>query len=290
MQNDNWDDLRFLLAIGRSRSLLEASRKLGVNQTTVTRRLEQYENRFGSLLFERSRGGVRPTDAGAKMIVHAERVELEVLAAQAKLSGLDQRAEGTVRLTAVPAVVNHLLVPALPDLLTDHPNLQLELVAEPKSLSLTQREADFAIRLNRPSEETQILVQKIGAFTYAAYGPPENGGGPVPWIVYDETMAHLPHAKWLTAQSAGAPAPVTVNDAETIVACIRAGLGKSVLPTALAQHISGIQRIKTQTLPPVRDVWLLSHPHQKNLVRMQVVARWVKTVLAAATGAQTPKR
>lgn len=285
MQNDNWDDLRFLLAIGRSRSLLDASRKLGVNQTTVTRRLEQYEARFGSLLFERSRGGVRPTDAGAKMILHAERVELEILTAQAKLSGLDQKAEGIVRLTAVPAVVNHILVPALSGLLRTHPNLQLELVAEPRSLSLTKREADFAIRLNRPRDEAQIMAQKIGEFEYSVYGPPETADRRVPWIVYDETMAHLPHAKWMTAQCAGERAPVAVNDAETIVACLRAGLGKSVLPTALARLINGVQRIETETRPPKRDVWLLSHPHQKNLVRMQAVSKWVKEALRAATAA-----
>ncbi|MCP5080995.1 MAG: LysR family transcriptional regulator, partial [Alphaproteobacteria bacterium] len=122
---DNWDDLRVLLALGRTGSIAQAARKLGVNQTTVTRRLEQCEARFGTRLFERVRGGVHPTDAGQDLMAHAERVEREVLAAQSRLSGLNQRAEGTVRLTSVPLLINHILVPALPALLSDHPNLNL---------------------------------------------------------------------------------------------------------------------------------------------------------------------
>ncbi len=284
MQHDNWDDLRFLLAIGRSRSIGEAGRKLGVNQTTVARRLEHYERRFGTQLFERTRGAMHPTDAGASLMVHAERVEREVLAAQARLSGLDQKAEGTVRLTCVPFLINHVLVPALPDLMSDHPNLQLELVAEPRDLSLTKREADFAVRLARPSREAQILAQKIGELSYAAYGPAAPGGDQAPWIAYEDTMAHLPHAKWLAAQFADGSAPVAVNDAETIVACLRAGIGKSVLPTAIARQIKGLRKLDLEPAPPVREVWLLSHPDQKNLVRLQVVAQWAKASIRQATG------
>ncbi|NNF77485.1 MAG: LysR family transcriptional regulator, partial [Rhizobiales bacterium] len=120
---DNWDNLRVLLALGRTGSIAQAARKLGVNQTTVTRRLEQCEAGFGTQLFARVRGSVHSTDAGQDLMAHAERVEREVLAAQSKLSGLDQKAQGTVRLTSVPLLINHILVPALPGLLRDHPNL-----------------------------------------------------------------------------------------------------------------------------------------------------------------------
>lgn len=276
MQQDNWDDLRFVLAIGRSRSIVEASRKLEVNQTTVGRRLEQCEARFGTRLFERTRGALRPTDAGNDLLAHAERVEREVLAAQASLSGLDQKAEGTVRLTAVPLLINHILAPALPDLLAEHPNLHLELVADARDLSLTKREADFALRLARPSREAQILAQKIGELTYGVYGSAKPQADQETWIVYEPEMAHLPHAKWLAAQCEEHGRSVAVNDAETIVAFLRSGFGRSILPSALAARLDGLVGLDVSPAPPAREVWLLSHPDQKNLVRMQTVAAWVK--------------
>ncbi|MCP5084067.1 MAG: hypothetical protein GY948_20455 [Alphaproteobacteria bacterium] len=199
---------------------------------------------------------------------------------------MNQRAEGTVRLTSVPLLINHILVPALPALLSDHPNLNLELIAEPKDLSLTKREADFAVRLSRSNREAPILAQKIGELSYGVYGSASRASGPPNWIVYDDTMAHLPHAKWLAAQSASGTTAVAVNDAETVLACLRTGLGASLLPVAVGDGLDGLSRLDFAPLPPSREVWLLSHPDHKNLVRMNVVAEWVKgTVRQALAGA-----
>lgn len=282
MQQDNWDDLRLLLAIGRSRSIGEASRKLAVNQTTIGRRLEQCEARFGTRLFERSRGSLNPTEAGSHLLSHAERIEREVLAAQAKVSGLDQKAEGTVRLTSVPLLINHVLAPALPELLAEHPNLHLELIADARDLSLTKREADFAVRLARPSREAQILVQKLGELSYGLYGAAKPQSDQKSWIVYEQAMAHLPHAKWLAAQCGDQNKSVAVNDAETIVACLRSGFGRSLLPSAFAERMDGLVRLETTSPPPKREVWLLSHPEQKTLMRTQAVAAWIKRAMQQA--------
>ncbi len=284
MQQDNWDDLRLVLAIGRSLSIAEAARTLQVNQTTVTRRLERCEERFGTLLFDRTRGAVHATEAGLSLMAHAERIESEVLAAQANLSGQDQRVAGTVRLTSVPIVINHLLVPALPSLLQRHRDLRLELIAEPKDLSLTKREADFALRLARPSSEAPVLAQKIGALTYGVYGLQDAAAGPLRWIVYEDGLAHLPHAKWLAEQGAPGPCGVAVNDAETILACLKNGLGHSLLPDAVAERSGGLTRLNIAPAPPARELWLLSHPDHKTLARMQVVAAWLKATIRAATG------
>lgn len=282
MQQGNWDDLRIVLAIWRAGSLAAAARALKVNQTTVTRRLEHLEGRLGAQLFQRGRGTLEATEAGLDLTAHAERMEREVLAAEAKLSALDQKAAGTVRLTSVPIIINHLLVPALAELLEAHPELNLELVAEPKALSLTKREADFAIRLARPSQEAPVLAQKVGELAYGAYGPAKAGAGDLPWIVYEEEMAHLPHAKWLAARAGSGPAPVAVNDAQTILALVAAGQGRSLLPVCVAERVKGLRALEVEPAPPAREVWLLSHPDHKSLHRMQVVAAWAKSALARA--------
>ncbi|MEM1198738.1 MAG: LysR family transcriptional regulator [Pseudomonadota bacterium] len=285
MQQDDWDDLRYVLALGRNRSVAKAAAKLGVNQTTVTRRLVQCEDRFGTRIFQRTRGAVTLTDAGASLMAYAERVEREVLAARSKFAGLDQKVEGTVRFTSVPILINQIFVPALPRLLEVHPALQLELVAEPRELSLTKRETDLAVRLSRPSREAPVLAQKIGELRYGIYGPPAGSAGSSRWIVYDDTMAHLPHAKWLAARSSDQLAPVAVNDAETALACIQNGIGKSLLPVAIAETTPGLARYETPTpAPPSREIWLLNHPDHKNLVRIKVASEWAKTTIRHTLG------
>ena len=279
---ENWDDLRLLLALSRTGSIARAAGALGINQTTVARRLDQCEASFGTRLFDRVRGAARPTEAGQELMAHAERIEREVLAAQAGLSGQNRKVEGTVRLTSVPLVINHILIPALADLQHAHPNLRLELIAEPKDLSLTKREADFAVRLSRPSREAPVLAQKIGTLTYGVYGPAGLQGAPENWIVYDDTLAHLPHAKWLAGQSAPGTGTVAVNDAESVVACLRARLGASLLPVAIGEGLEGLARIPHAAEPPTREVWLLSHPDHKALLRMNVVADWIKQAVRKA--------
>ena len=146
----NWNDLRFVLALARSQSLAGAARRLGVNETTVARRVAQAEQRLSARLFERNLGRLHPTEAGTAVVAGAERVELEVQALESATSGADRLAAGSVRVTSVPIIVNRILVPALPRLLRDHPQLRVELIAEPRDLSLTKREADIALRLARP--------------------------------------------------------------------------------------------------------------------------------------------
>ncbi len=132
MPDLNWNDLRFVLAVARSQSLAGAARRLKVNESTVGRRLAEAERRLGARLFERNHGAYHPTEAGQAAIAGAERVELEVQAVEAAISGADGRAAGVVRLTSVPIMVNRVLVPALPKLLREHPQLRVELIAEPR--------------------------------------------------------------------------------------------------------------------------------------------------------------
>lgn len=129
VQGENWDDLRIVLSVARARSFAAAARRLGVNESTVARRIIQAEERLRARLFERSLGKLEPTEAGAEIVRRAERIEMEVQAAEGAISGTDERAAGAVRVTSVPIVVNRILAPALTYLLAEHPHLRIELIA-----------------------------------------------------------------------------------------------------------------------------------------------------------------
>jgi len=215
-QATNWNDLRYLLAVAQGGTLSAAARRLRVDETTVARRLAAAETALGARLFDRVDGVLRLTTAGEVAVAHAERVEREMHALGNRIAGADAAVAGTVRLTAVPILVNHLLVPALPDLYAAHPLLRLELIAEPRNLSLTKREADIALRLARPRGGGTAVARRIGRLDYAVFAPRRGDPDRLPWITYEEGMDELPQAKWIAAAARTAPGPpaLLVNDAE----------------------------------------------------------------------------
>lgn len=282
MQDRNWDDLRFVLGVARARSFSGAARQLGVNESTVARRIAQAERRLRARLFERTQGRLRPTEAGAAMIKLAERMELEVQAAEGALSGADERAAGSVRVTSVPLVANRVLAPALPGLLAAHPQLRIELIAEPRDLSLTKREADIALRLARPQREVRAIARRIGRLDYAVYGPARQPAGSLPWITYDDGMADLPQSRWIAEQIARERADLprlAVNDAETLIQCVTAGLGKSLLPVAVGERQPGLVRLGDSPRALSRELWLMVHPDLRDLIRIRAVTAWLTATL-----------
>lgn len=287
MQSLNWNDLRFVLAVARTRSLAGAARRLGVNDTTVARRIAQAEQRLGAHLFERNLGILHPTEAGAAVVAGAERVELEVQALESAVSGADGLAAGSVRVTSVPIMVNRLLVPALPPLLRNHPQLRVELIAEPRDLSLTKREADIALRLARPRTEGRAIARRIGQLDFAVYEPSRKGTEPLPWITYDDTMADLPQGRWIAERAIRdrqAPPQVMVNDAEAIFQSVKAGLGRSLLPTFVGDREPGLARHSDAPAPLSRELWLMVHPELRELVRIRVVMDWLVSVIDQIRG------
>lgn len=162
----DWNDLRFVLAVARTGTLSAAARRLRVNQTTVMRRLAAAEAALGARLFDRIDGELRATEAGRTALARGDEVEQAFDALERTIGGRDAKIAGRVRVTAVPILANHLLVPAFPKLGARHPTLQLEMIAEPRNLDLTAREADIALRLARPQTGT-MLMRRIGDLGYA---------------------------------------------------------------------------------------------------------------------------
>lgn len=293
MQDLDWNDLRHLLALGREGRPAAAARRLGVNETTVARRLRAAERALGRRLFLRGGDGrLQPTEAGARVLAHAERVERELAALGEALGGGDLTVAGTVRLTAVPLLLNRLLIPALPRLLARHPQLRLELLGEPRDLDLTRREADLALRLARPRGGGRgVLARRLGRLDYALVAPAGLDGEAVeqlPWIGYEEGMAGLPPARWIEAAAGTAPRPLAVNDAEAILAAVRAGLGRSLLPRALASVEPELQCLEPAEAPPSRELWLLIHADLRPLPRLDAVVVWLEETLARAGIARAP--
>jgi DNA-binding transcriptional LysR family regulator len=140
----DWDDLRYVLAIARTGVLAGAGTALGVNHSTMFRRLNALEETLGVQLFERLPGGYVATEAGERLIGAAERVEAEVLAAEREITGRDTRLCGRLRVTCSETLAFRLLTAEIARFRGLHPGIQIELVIDNRQLDLARREADVA--------------------------------------------------------------------------------------------------------------------------------------------------
>jgi len=287
MQDIDWDDLRYILTVARAGSHASAARQLGVDPTTVARRLRVLELVLEARLFERNaEGNLRPTQAGEIAVQRAELIEAEVGGLTAAVKGVDTLASGTVRVTAVPILVNKFLIPAVATLVARHPGLRIELIADARGLSLTRGQADIALRLTRPEPEVgaKVIARCIGKLSYAVYASVEtlDKADTLPWITYEDGMGYLPQARWTAkvALKEGGFAALAVNDADTLVQAVLAGLGRALLPCLVADRVAGIARIDVNgPVLPEREIWLLTHPDLRPLARIAAVLAWIDATL-----------
>ena len=277
--------MRYLLAVAQAGSLKGAARQMGVDKTTVSRRLRAMAQAVGQEVVEATGTGLALTEFGRALHRHAEvmRDEMQSVSMLARAGTGPQL--GTVRLTAVPLIINHVLLPALPDLQGVEQGLRLELISEARDLSLLRGEADLALRLARPTEGGQsVLARKLGLVEYAAYAARDVAEG-APWVGYEPRMLYLPHAAAIArvAETEGLCA-VSVNDAETLLQMVCAGLGKTLLPRIVGQADPRLVEVPFSHGPlPERELWLMIRKELRDLERIRLVVAWLERVFASVS-------
>ena len=291
MQSPNWNDLRYVLAVGRGRTLVEAARLLGVDGTTVSRRLAALQKAAGKRIFQRLPDGrLELTGAGGELAVLAERMERDI--GRLAWDGPDDEGlvHGMVRLTSVPFVVNRILAPAVDTLFGLHPRLQLELVADARDFSLTRREADMALRMARPKTGgTRVKARRVGTLRFGPYASStysRQDAVSLPWVMYDERMSSLPQARWMAmAAKSGQTAPTRLNvgDIETALEAVAAGHGRSVFPCLVADGDARLRRLPVdgEASSLGREIWLLVHLDLAELPGTKAVASWIDSIIHA---------
>ena len=287
MQDHNWDDLRFLLALHRTGKLSEAGRSIGASETTVARRLKRLERSLGlrsGLFIRNALGKYSATDMARAIIEHAETVERENIAIRERIGNLSGTLTGVVRVSSVPIIVNRMLIPNLWSFRQTHPDIMIELVPDTRNADLSKREADLAVRFARPIHGgLNIKAQKLGAIEFGVFCPAasnECNEKALGWIGYDDANASLPQARWIeanVAQTKGAHVLMRVSDAETALEAVASGLGKSILPYSVgcADHRLRVISAESAVKRMERDVWLLSHIDQATRASVNAVKEWL---------------
>ena len=164
----DWDDLRYFLAVAHEGTLARAATALGINATTVGRRLTALEERVGARLLDRTPTGFVLTSAGRDLLPHAERMQAEALSLEREVLGRDQHASGVVRVTATEMLATRFITPHLQRLHARYPAITLELECTNRNVSLARREADIALRLAKPHEEN-VVTRRLSPIPLALY-------------------------------------------------------------------------------------------------------------------------
>lgn len=268
----DWDDLRFVLAVARTGSALRAARALGVNQTTVMRRVAHIEAAVGADLFERKQSGYHLTPLGRRVAQSAARLEDEVKALESVI-GAEQRAlAGCVRVTTSEMLANITITPWLLTFRREHPGILVELIADDRQLDLARGEADLALRGSvRRQDQPQgagIVARRLSPAAWTIYcsrGYAEEHGRPGSLeaidghaiVAVDGPLANLPGPRLLAQVAPNSRISARSNSLTNLVLALKAGLGLATLPCIAGDTVPELVRC----LPPVPELegalWLI---------------------------------
>lgn len=244
----DWGDLKFVLAVARAGTLTAAARGLGVDSTTVGRRIVALETQLATRLFDRMRDGFRLTPAGEVAAAEAEAMEAHALSVESRLSGSDARIEGPVRLTALDGLIDRLIMPALPRLLSRHPRLELSVISGTETLRLSRREADIALRHARPTEPDAV-VREVGAFAMAFYcAAGSDFADPPPIISMPQARDTAGFTQTLARAFPDSGVALRVNTEGHMIAAARAGLGVALIDCFAGDSDPGLRRFRPEVV------------------------------------------
>jgi DNA-binding transcriptional LysR family regulator len=272
----SWDDYRTVMAIAEARALAGAAEQLGVNASTVFRRLGAMEERLGARLFERSRGGYTPTAAGEEMVKLSHRMAEEIVDFERRLTGQDLRPQGDLRVTTNDTLMVHLLTPIFASFRKAYPGIMLDIVVGNQALNLSKRDADVAIRATATPPET-LVGRRVSAIPWAIYGPRSFGItslDPIDYRAYDwiglsDNLGGIRAARWLTEHVGEDRITWKINTVLGLADAVAAGGGLGLLPCFIAKTIPELVALSEPKREFAGELWLLTHPDLRNTARVR---------------------
>ncbi|MGI4977923.1 MAG: LysR family transcriptional regulator [Janthinobacterium lividum] len=286
-----WDDIRLVAAIAAAGTLPAAAKHLGLDHSTVFRRLRRIDDALGTPAFERGRAGYNPTEAGAEIAALAARIEEDRDAVLRRVAGRAPSPAGEVRIATSDALLSGLLLPLLAEFGAACPDVRLDFVTGNTALNLSRRDADVAIRATNSPPDT-LVGRRVARIAWAPYAatphdaPPADDAAPfaadAPWVGFGDALsglaaaahlrAHLPEERRIAAR---------FDTVGGLVAGVEAGLGRGLLPCFAAARRPALARLAPPIDTLATDLWLLTHPDLRQVPRVRVLLDFLAERLAA---------
>jgi DNA-binding transcriptional LysR family regulator len=301
MPDLDWSDLRYALAVGRQGSPGAAARELGVNPTTVQRRLDALEARLGARLFDRSRRGYLPTEAGALVLEQARRMADQAEEIERQVLGRDRELMGPLRVTTAFVVMEHLLPQPLAAFARRYPGIEVEVVENAFLADLSRRpaelaggarqDADVALRVSGQVAE-HLVGRQLGPTTcrvYALKGAPDLPQTVLPlaellrdapWVAFERDALHRVYDQWMRQHLAQSRVRVRVDIFNAAAAMLHTGIGVAILPTFMQRSHPELVPVSDPIPELSVPVWMLTHPDLRQTARVRVFMQDVGDALA----------
>ncbi len=284
-QNFDWNDLQAFLAVMRTGKLTAAARLLQVDHTTLGRRISRLEDALKVRLFDRLTVGYRPTAAAEDLLADAEAIESLSAGIYARFTDQVSELTGTIRIAGPEGFGTFFLGPHLDQFQSAYPNLQLELIANPRVVSLSKREAEMAITNIRPTRGSLHAV-KLTDYELGVYGSPKylKKASPIKqksdleahkFIGYIDDMLPTPTHDYLDEISKSIIPDVRISNILTQMAAAKGGAGLCVLPCFMASGQTDLQRLALDDMKITRTYWLVIQSDARQLARVRATADFI---------------
>lgn len=296
----DWDNLRYFLELSRAGTLVAAARRLGVDHTTVARRIQALEKAMGFPLFAREPSGHRLTEAGRGLQPQVEAMEHAFLALERRaLPEADEKLSGLVRVGATEGFGTIVLAPALANFAQPHPHLVIDLLALPRLVHLSRREADIVISLERPARGPVVATRLCdyslhlyAARDYLAQHAPIQGLDDLrghSFIAYVDDLLFSKELQYLNELHQPESYALRSTSVLAQYHAVRAGKGIAVLPAFIAEDDPLLQRILPADVQFVRRFWISMSAEGRSLPRMQAVWTFLRATAQAHNRLLLPK-
>lgn len=272
----DWDDIEIILAICRAESLSGASKALGVNHSTVSRRINAIEEKTGVRFFDRMPGGYFMTEAGEAAKEHGERIETEVNDLSRKVIGRDLDLSGHVRLTCTDGLGVDIVPRLVADFCRDHPNVSVDIVPDYDELDLTRREAEVAIRVTGAPPEAAFgrKACDFGAALYSSRAYLDSVRGrrvtEHDWCVMQGARTRLASMIFEGLDALDQRTVMTSKSPHSIANAVASGLGTMAMVCFIADDDPRLVRI-SENFPLGLSVWVLTHPNLRRTARIRAL-------------------
>ncbi len=274
MQNLDWNDIQYCLAVVREGSVTAAARALDVNHTTVSRRITALEKQLNVRLFDRSTAGWLIPPVGEQVLKSAEAIADEVNTIQRQVLADSQELSGTLKVTAVDLTIQRVLQPALKAFCEKYPDITIELISSEDPFNLSVHEADIAFRVTN-DPPPNVLGKKIADFAYGIYGTRElaeslskgdRSVGAIMWL----SDQRRPLPQWKEKGFPDLPVRYRVNSLNVTHDLVRHGHGIAQLPTGLGEMDPLLRRIPCEHVDEPMGFWVLSHIDLRTTARIRI--------------------
>jgi len=282
-----WDDLRLVKAVAQAQGMAGAAAELGIDHSTVFRRLGALENALGVTLFERRRAGYALTSTGEEMVQSAERIEAEVAQLERRLQGREIAPAGEIRVTTADSLLVHLLTPLFARFQAAYPDIRLDVVIGNTALNLSRRDADIAIRATDSPPDT-LVGRRIGLIAWALYGRGSDFAGPsaisledeaVNWVALAEDMAGLKVVRDARDRLSSRQLRYRANSVLALAEAIEAGIGIGHMPCFIGDVRPALVRLSAAIPDYQAGLWLLTHQELRHSPRIRVFMDFIAAQL-----------